>query len=132
MILMTLTLTGLPVPAPAPGRHPEARHLPTPRPHPHPLLQFIVMTLTLTVLSAPLAAGAVKFGVRNAYFWIIRWDTNLNFDLYFLASMCISLLELFFALVIYEHSPLPCPNPIKARPALWQAHRSTRLSQPLH
>lgn len=31
------------------------------------------MTLTLTLLSLPLAAGAVKYGVRNAYFWIIRY-----------------------------------------------------------
>jgi hypothetical protein len=30
------------------------------------------MPLVLTLLSLPLAAGAVKYGVRNAYFWIIR------------------------------------------------------------
>ncbi|GAB4814515.1 hypothetical protein N2152v2_001561 [Parachlorella kessleri] len=33
--------------------------------------KFIIMTIVLTLLSLPLAAGAVKYGVRNAYFWII-------------------------------------------------------------
>lgn len=36
-------------------------------------LQFIAMTAALTVLSMPLAAGTAYFGLRNAYFWIVRW-----------------------------------------------------------
>jgi len=37
-----------------------------------PCLQFISMTAALVVLTMPLAAGCARYGVRNAYFWVVR------------------------------------------------------------
>ena len=36
------------------------------------LLQFIAMTAALTLLTMPLAAGTARYGLANAYFWIVR------------------------------------------------------------
>lgn len=42
-------------------------------PSPAPLsLQFAAMTVALTLLTMPLAAGTVRGGLQNAYFWIVR------------------------------------------------------------
>lgn len=30
------------------------------------------MTAALTLLTVPLAAGAARYGLHNAYFWIVR------------------------------------------------------------
>lgn len=35
-------------------------------------LQFIAMTAALVVLTMPLAAGVARYGVQNAYFFIVR------------------------------------------------------------
>ena len=39
---------------------------------PSVLLQFIAMTAALTLLTMPLAAGTARYGLANAYFWIVR------------------------------------------------------------
>lgn len=31
------------------------------------------MTAALTLLTMPLAAGTARYGLHNAYFWVVRW-----------------------------------------------------------